>query len=55
MCQVVLTWIFAAELLLKCFGWGPKAYFSDAFNCFDAFIVFTSLFEFFMALANPEV
>lgn len=41
----VLTYIFAAEMSIKMVGYGLGTYFSDKFNCFDCFIVVTSLTE----------
>ena len=45
----VLTMIFVGEMVLKMFGFGLKDYFRDKFNCFDAFIVSTSIMELAMA------
>lgn len=41
----VLTNIFAAEMVIKQIGHGLGSYFADKFNCFDCFIVVTSLLE----------
>eukprot|EP01051_Picozoa_sp_SAG22_P016754 SAG22_NODE_2434_length_2576_cov_2.410008_1_plen_793_part_10 len=43
--NIVLTVIFAVEMMVKLYGFGPKAYFKDLFNCFDAFVVTTSILE----------
>lgn len=43
--NVVLTVIFAVEMVVKIYGYGLKGYFTDVFNCFDAFVVTTSVLE----------
>ena len=47
--NLVLTLIFAAEMFSKIFAFGLSRYLDDKFNCFDAFIVTTSLIELAMA------
>lgn len=37
--------IFIVELPIKLFGFGFRYYFTDFFNCFDAFIALTSLMD----------
>mgnify|MGYP001617509467 FL=1 len=44
-CNIVFSAIFALEMTLKVVAMGPKAYVSDAFNCFDAIIVTISIVE----------
>ena len=41
---------FTIEMLLKLIGHGPKSYFKDAMNIFDASLVVTSLIELVLAL-----
>ena len=40
--------LFMVEFLIKIVALGGKRYFSDRFNCLDAFIVFTSSLEMFL-------
>jgi hypothetical protein len=40
------TVVFAAEMLLKIFGLGIKAYVKDGFNDFDAIVVIVGLLDF---------
>jgi hypothetical protein len=46
--NLVLTWIFFAEMVLKLGGLGLKVYVQDALNTFDAFIVIVSMVELIM-------
>lgn len=41
--DLVIVWIFVAELILKIFGLGFRGYFSDRWNIFDFTIVIASL------------
>ncbi|EKX46067.1 hypothetical protein GUITHDRAFT_55688, partial [Guillardia theta CCMP2712] len=43
--NLVLTAIFIAEMVLKLFGLGVQRYFQDNFNCFDFFVVVSSIVE----------
>eukprot|EP01052_Picozoa_sp_SAG31_P001829 SAG31_NODE_61_length_29286_cov_444.645973_22_plen_740_part_01 len=52
--NVVLTVVFAVELILKLFGLGFR-YFADLFNCFDAFVVATSVMELALSDAGGSV
>ena len=40
---------FTVELILKLIGLGPKTYFHDSVNIFDASLVLVSLVEFVLA------
>lgn len=42
----VFTWVFAAEMILKIIGLGPKYYAKEAFNLFDSFVVCVSIIDF---------
>lgn len=48
----VLTWVFVLEMLIKLLGHGVKGYFKDGHNCFDFFIVATSMVEFIVNLTG---
>jgi hypothetical protein len=50
--SMVLTLIFACELVIKLLGMGLYEYFSDNFNTFDAFVTLTSLVE--LAVIPPS-
>jgi hypothetical protein len=43
MANIVFTAIFSVEMLLKWVAIGPRSYFSDSWNVFDAFIVAVSV------------
>jgi voltage-dependent calcium channel L type alpha-1S len=43
----IMTCIFAAEMILKIFGYGIKRYVQDGFNDFDAIIVIVGMLDFF--------
>ena len=43
--NIVLTFSFIFEMAVKIAGLGCAGYFSDRFNCFDFFIVCTSVIE----------
>jgi len=43
--NLALTAIFIAEMVLKLFGLGIHRYFQDNFNCFDFFVVISSIVE----------
>ena len=45
-CNIVFTWLFAAEMLVKIIGLGPKEYVKDYYNVFDAVIVMLSITDF---------
>ncbi|GMH93963.1 hypothetical protein TL16_g12770 [Triparma laevis f. inornata] len=53
MLNEILTFIFLGEMLLCIAALGPKEYFSEAFNCFDATIVVLSMFDFIYAKTLP--
>jgi Ion transport protein len=46
--NVIFAQIFALEMILKWIGNGMRAYFSDAFDVFDGFVVVVSELELFM-------
>jgi hypothetical protein len=52
--NLVLTLIFAGEMFAKIFAFGLGDYLNDKFNCFDAFIVTTSLIELAMASESGD-
>ena len=54
MINVILTFVFLAEMILNIAGLGPKEYFSDAFSCFDATIVVISMIDFAMSSSKSE-
>ena len=41
---------FTIEMILKLIGYGPKSYFKDGMNIFDASLVLFSLIELILAL-----
>ena len=43
--NIVLTFSFIFEMAVKIIGLGCAGYFHDRFNCFDFFIVCTSIIE----------
>lgn len=43
--NLVLTCLFALEVVVKCVGLGVMAYFESAFNCFDCLVVVVSVAE----------
>ena len=43
--NLVFTFTFAGEMVLKLFGYGLKKYVSDSLNIFDAVIVIISVTE----------
>jgi len=43
--NVVLTWVFIVEMVIKLNGFGIKGYLSDSFNIFDGTVVMISVFE----------
>ena len=43
--NIVLTWLFVLELLMKLIGLGWREYSADKFNIFDAVIVLFALVE----------
>ena len=43
--NLVLTWMFVAEMLIKIIGLGLKSYAKEKFNLFDCFIVIVSIIE----------
>ena len=45
------TWIFFGELLIKQIALGPKNYFKDSYNCFDAIVVALSLIDWIIDMA----
>ena len=51
--NIVFTWIFIVELILKVYALGPKNYIQDKMNLFDAFIVATSILE--LLFVNDEL
>jgi len=52
-CNDALAAVFLAEMAAKLMAWGFRAYWSDAFNRFDGFVVGTSLVELlFLALGS---
>jgi len=46
--NVVLTFIFLAEMVIKLVALGPRNYVKDRFNIFDAVVVFFSIIEVFL-------
>ena len=54
MCNIVFTFIFTAEALLKLFAYNPTAYFHDAWNIFDFLIVVGSLPDVGITLAGAS-
>ena len=50
--NVILSYIFIVEMLLKLPALGIKGYFSDAFNVFDCAIVCVSIVEIIIAMAG---
>lgn len=43
--NIAFTYIFCSEMTVKLFGYGPKNYFRDLMNSFDAAVVILSLVE----------
>lgn len=43
--NLVFTYIFCAEMVLKIMGIGPKNYFRDLMNYLDGAVVFLSIIE----------
>ena len=43
--NLVFTYIFGVEMVLKLYGYGPKGYAADAFNIFDGVIVIISFVD----------
>ena len=52
--NVVLTYIFIVEMVLKVPALGPMGYVSDPFNVFDAFIVTVSVIELALAASSSD-
>lgn len=50
-CNVLFTWIFAFEMILKLIGLGPRWYAKDFYNCFDCAVVMVSIIDFSVDLA----
>ena len=46
--NLILTYIFAVEMIIKIFGFGFKGYTRDSFNIFDGIIVILSMAELVM-------
>ena len=47
--NIAFSFIFIIEMLIKLIGFGVKGYFIDAFNCFDCFVVLTSIIDLFVS------
>jgi hypothetical protein len=45
-CNIIFTWLFAAEMVFKIIGLGPRQYVKDYYNVFDALIVMLSITDF---------
>jgi hypothetical protein len=45
-CNIIFTWLFAAEMVFKIVGLGPRQYVLNYFNVFDALIVILSIIDF---------
>jgi len=52
--NMMFTWIFILEMVLKLFGLGAKGYFSDTWNRFDAFIVTVSIVTMVLAFSDTS-
>ena len=52
--NLLLTSIFIAEMALKLFGLGAQKYFQDNFNCFDFFVIVSSIVELAMAPSSGD-
>ena len=52
--NMILTYVFIAEMALKIPALGPSKYASDPFNLFDAFIVTVSIVEIVMAAGSDD-
>ena len=48
-----MTYFFAAEMIFKLIGFGPRDYLRDMFNIFDGLIVILSITELIVRTANP--
>lgn len=55
MINMVLTWLFFVEMIIKIIGLGPKLYLKDKFNIFDAIITLLTIAENIVYLANIDV
>lgn len=53
--NVTFAFVFFVELVLKNVGLGPKQYWRDPWNRFDAFIVTTALFDAVTVLAGSDI
>jgi Ca2+-binding EF-hand superfamily protein len=53
--NIILTIIFTTEMFAKIFAFGFKGYFADVFNCFDAFVVVTSVIELLLSSSGGSV
>jgi hypothetical protein len=45
-CNLVFTWLFAAEMVFKIIGLGPSLYTKDVYNVFDSVVVILSIVDF---------
>lgn len=52
--NMVLTWLFFLELLIKVIGMGPVSYVKDRFNIFDAIITLFTISENLVTLTSVE-
>lgn len=51
--NLIFTFVFTMEMVLKLIGLGPRCYVKDAFNTFDGFVVTISLVETALAYLGP--
>lgn len=54
MINMVLTWLFFIEMIIKLIGLGPKLYAKDRFNIFDAIITILTIVENIIDLSPVE-
>jgi hypothetical protein len=52
--NMILTWLFFGEMVVKVIGLGPKAYLRDKFNIFDGIITILTIVENIITLASID-